>query len=583
MNLPAQNRSSLSILLVLALGLCAIYCIPFYVPVRDGLSFSFIFGYSNRTAILLLASFALAFSIWTRGFELALPDPTTESQTSSRYSWRITVAAIVIGCCFVWLFAWLVVPLGEAQYFLDRYEMFRMGGHLFRDFEFDYGPLMFYLPVWISRISRLTLGNSYYLAWTLQWALGGWILWKTVAIAATGTRHARTIYLLLWLFFCSSIIDSGTNYTPIRFALPLLFALLVWKLYTRGASHLAIFSLASAAATALLFYSPEQGVVFTVGTLLYFLVCVRSRRPGTLAALGTFCIVMTGVFWLALKVGALDNIRTVSSGVLNFPILFSFQTLILLLFVIATGCAAVAAFRTRTSDHPLLYLICLSAISMPAAFSRADTGHIIINSLGALIAILVVLSQYPAIWRWTWSSLAIVILLGSIAHAEYYFDEIVRQVFVASRGTRTANPNSSVPTSVPLPEHANLFAPLGVQRRLTSFADNPKIVTGRYPWLFPMTSLGMIQEKIDELKVHPEWPLLLPSQRPVSCAQNPNGMREKLKQVLLAPYIPRPRAPIPAAVPLCDYLNANYRQSNYQSPVPAYSVWVPKGDSHAVP
>jgi hypothetical protein len=541
------------------------------------------FGYSNRNAILLLASFALAFAFWTRGFGLTLPNRTTESQSPSRHNWRIAVAAIVIACCFVWLFAWLVVPLGEAQYFLDRYEMFRMGGHLFRDFEFDYGPLMFYLPVGISRISRLNLGNSYYLAWTFQWALGGWILWKTVAIAANGTRHARTIYLLLWLFFCSSIIDSGTNYTPIRFALPLLFALLVWKLYTRGASHLATFSLASVAATALLFYSPEQGIVFTIGTLLYFLVCVGNRRPGTLAALCGFCVVMTGAFGLALRVGDLDNIRTVGAGVLNFPILFSFQTVVLLLFVIATGCVVVAAFRTRTSDHPLLYLICLSAVSMPAAFSRADTGHIIINSLGAIFAALVVLSQYPAIWRWTWSSFAIVILLASVAHAEYYFDEIVRQIFVASRATRAATPKSSDPTSVPLAEHAHLFAPLGVQRRLTPLANDPKIVTGRYPWVFPMTSVRMIQEKIDELKVHPEWPLLLPGKRPVSCAQNPDGMREKLKQVLLAPYLPKARAPVPAAVPLCDYLNANYRQSNYQSPVPPYSVWVPIDDTHATP
>src|SRR5580700_8614998 len=166
------------------------------------------FGYSNRTAILLLAVFSLGFALWTRGLGLTLPDPITESQGSTRQSWGITLAALVIGCCVVWLFAWRVVPLGEAQYFLDRYAMFHMGDHLFRDFEFDYGPLMFYLPVWISRISHLALGNSYYLAWTLQWTLGGWILWKTVAIAAGGTLHARTIYLLLWFFFCSSIIDS---------------------------------------------------------------------------------------------------------------------------------------------------------------------------------------------------------------------------------------------------------------------------------------------------------------------------------------------------------------------------------------
>jgi hypothetical protein len=457
-----------------------------------------------------------------------------------------------------------------------------LGGRLFRDFEFAYGPLMFYLPVWISRIFHLTLANSYYLAWTVQWGLGGWVLWKTVTIAAKGTPHARVIYQLLWVFFLSSVLDSGTNYTPLRFASPLLFALVVWNLYTRGARHLVTFSLASAAATALLFYSPEQGIVFTVGTLLYFLVCVRSRRPGTLAALGLFCCVMAGALWLALKVGDLDNMFTVGAGVMNIPILFSFQTLVLLLLVVVSGCVVVAGFRTRASSHPLLYLICLSVVSTPAAFSRADVGHIIINTLGALIASLVVLSQYPKAWQWTWLSFATVIVLVSYAHAHYCLGDIRQEEVFFKLTYNPQTRHDPDPTTVPLPERTNLFAPLGVRRQLTHVPHDPLIITGRYPWL-TLTSQGRVQEKIDELKVHPDWPLLLPTREPPSCAEDSNGMRLVLKRILLAPYIPKPRGNINAGVPFCDYLQTHYVPSNYQSPVLGYFVWVANGDGHAAP
>ena len=595
-----------SILVVLALGLSAVYWIPYLVPVHDGLSFSYLVGFSNRTAIVLLLAFILGFALWTRGLGLRLPDPAGGHGDRFRSTGVAAIVSSALGCALFWMLARVLGPLMESQYFLDRYAMFDMGGRLYRDFEFDYGPLMFYPSVWIAHLCHLSLGNSYYITWILQWVLGTWVLWKVVEVAARGTSHGRAIFLLLWAFFLTAIPDSGLNYTPLRFCATLAFALAVHSLYARDASNFATFGLASLGATAMLLYSPEQGIAFTIGTILFFAICVRPARPNLLAGLGAFVLAMSIIFWLALRSGVLGNVAAVGGGTLDFPLLFSFQSLVLLLLLLVAGCAFIASFRAHTSQGPLLYLICLSVVSAPAAFARADIGHIIINTLGALIAALVVLSQYRTIWRWTWPAFAIMILLAAYGKFSLYKGTIQTQVHVAVFGKQYYSPEvdkvyttiykltrrnaqarldqlratltrDTDPNAPRLPSQAHLLAPFGFQRRLTPPPNGIEIVTGRYPWLFPMTSTAQISEKIVEIEAHPDWPLLLKSQEPQVCEYDHSTERLALQKFFLAPYMPPLRQTIHVGHQLCDYINANYVVGSYASPVADYFVWVPKG------
>ena len=294
--------------------------------------------------------------------------------------------------------------------------------------------------------------------------------------------------------------------------------------------------------------------------------------------------------------GVLENIRTVGGGTLNFPLLISFQTVVLLLLLIVAGCAVIASFREGTSQHPLLYLICLSLISLPAAFSRADVGHIIINTLGALIAALTILSQYPAIWRWTRLCFALVVFLAWCSHwsiyrgivegavqerafsDQYHSAEIeklhtkyLKIVYGKSETQRRIDGLRSYLATDPgaphLPFHTYMYAPLGVRRMMSPFIGDPQIVTGRYPWIFPMTSMGILQNEIAELETHPDWPLVLPSKTATFCEENPDATRHYLKKVLYVPYVPRIRHQIKAGDPFCEYIDAHYVLSTYVSPV----------------
>ena len=609
MKLPAQGRSAIAIAAVLVLGLSAVYVIPFFVPVHDGFSDSYVFGYNNRAAQLILFAFMIGFALWTRGLGLRLPTVDVESRQRFRITAAVAIVISVIVCALVWTFERAVRPIWEAQYFMDRYSMFTMGARLYKDIWFDYGSLMFYSSVWIAKLFRISLGDGYFLGWLLQWALGIWALWKIVEIAARGTRHGRYIFLLLWAMFVPGIFDSGINYTPLRFCATLAFAMGVHSLYARGAPLLATFGLATLGGATMLFYSPEQGIAFTVGTILFFTVCIRPARTELLAGLACFVACMAVIFRISIRLGLMGNVLHAGGGVLSFPLLLSFQTIVLLLLLLVAGCAAIESLRTQGSQGPLLYLICVALASAPAAFSRADFGHIFINTLGALIAALVILSQYPALWRWTWPSFILLAVLSTYGKYNLWKTEddgtIMMQTHEVVFGSQNPSPNiAKVYTAIyklthrnaqarlerlravlandpdanapQLPAQSHVFAPFGVLRRVTDPPRGIQIVSGRYDGFLPLTLASGIPEKIAEIEAHPDWPLLLPSSVAPICVLDYKYERHTLQKFLVTPFIPTPRRTVEVGKPFCDYIVDHYAVSPYASPLIGSAVWVRK-------
>ena len=117
------SPSVFHISVALAVGLSAIYFIPFFVPVHDGLSVSYLLGYNNRAAILILLIFTLFFALWTRGLGLTLPpsSPSQEPVDSFRRSGQLTIVCSILGSILVWLCTMPFAVFGEAQYFFDSH------------------------------------------------------------------------------------------------------------------------------------------------------------------------------------------------------------------------------------------------------------------------------------------------------------------------------------------------------------------------------------------------------------------------------------------------------------------------------
>jgi hypothetical protein len=607
MKAPVQSHSLAAIIAVLALGMCAIFVLPYYVPMPMEYSVSYIFGYNNRAAISLLLLFGLGFALWTRGLGLQLPDCSQPRHALFAVTRNFAVAASVLICLAIWLCSLPLFPFFEAQYFLDRYAMWATGARIYRDFTFDYGPLMFYIPVWIARALHLSIASGHYIAWTLEWAVGTLLLYKVVNAVADSERRGRTVFLMVWGIFLTGILDSGPNYTPFRYASTLALATTVHGFYTRRVSVLKIFGLATAGAAALLFFSPEQGIAFTIATVLFFLICVRPFESRTMAGVAGFIAAMAIILWLGLRVGALNNIRTVGGGAQNIPLFFSFQTLVVILMLITAACVLIAAFLGRASNHLLVYLICLSVCCLPAALSRADIGHVLINSLGALIAALVVLSQYRALWRWTWPIFSFMILGAGVQHLHGVPDDLRAQVRTVAFGTQVHSPaveklytrfiklthhgaaaserveqlRSSEaairqvrPDAPELPPRQNLLAPMGVPRRISPFDGDPQIITGVYPAFPNIITPSIVEERLSELRDHPTWPLLLPLDP--KCIVDPNGLREAIARIFRVRYMPTAKHGMHVSEPFCEYVRAKYTLGPFKSPVPGYEIWSPK-------
>ena len=576
------------------------FVLPFFISGNDRMSISYMFGYCNLAGLISLLAVSLIFAFWSKGLGLKLPI-RVEREKFPRTGLAVTAIAVV-GCCLLWACSQGDVVFAEARYFLDRLEMMRLGEKVYSDLRFEYGPIMLYLPIWLSRILGISLSNGYFLSWILQWAVGVAVLWKTISLASRGTGAGRSLFLLLSSFWLGAILDGGTNYTPLRFSTSLLFALVVQRRYETGFPILA-FAVASAGAVVLFLYSPEQGLAFVVATLAFFLFCVRAYLPGTLLALILFVCLAGSAIAIGFRMRLLDSVMLISNGFLNLPLFPSVQTVVLLTLWLIAASIGLWALRTGSSGHPLLYLICLSCASLPAALGRADPGHIVMNTMGAIIAVLVVLSQYPRLGIWASRTFGLVVILFWFAHLNHYRPQLNQELTLLSAQTsspRIAKASTAIllffssdvqsvnsarhrifnwqkdqsdPAVSKLAAHAHLFAPLGFDRRIQELPGEPEIKTGRYAYLFPINSPSMVQDKIGEIKDLRGEALILPES--FGCMQDVRYIRLEIRKLLLPFYMPPFRTPPTiAATPLCDYISSHYQESTFLAPVPNWKIWI---------
>lgn len=602
---PRSTRTNAQLLTVLSLCVLSIFTLPYLVPVPGNISDSSIFGFSNRTALVLLLGLTLAYGLWARGLGLHLP---VVGDVESRFSRRpvyllLAFVAVVTLAMYLWTRPFLT--FGEATYFLDRYENYRLGAKLYRDFEFPYGPLMFYPPIWVAKLFHLTYGDGYFLCWIAQWIAGAVCMGETLRLATQHTRHRTAIFVLITLPFLMALLDGGSNYQPLRFFSCLLLALHVHRLYAAGQPLWKPFSLAAAGTVVLLFYSPDYGIAFAVGTFLFFLISVRRTLPGKYLALALYGLAVMLALVLAGRIGLFDSMRNFSAGALNLPLLLGPHTLFLLTMLMGVGCIVVAAFRQGVPDHRLVYLIAIALPLTPSAMSRCDWGHIYINAMGAMIALLVVFSQYPRLWHWSSRTLLVLAILG-IGMKVYTSRNVVlnplRQIAFSAQGEHPVLQRiytkalflglgkeraqrklmeqqiervRLASSAQDLAPGTRLFAPFGIPRRVTGEPGGLEISSGRYFTYFELPNEQGPELKVAELRQHPQWPIVVPLDLDTGCTQQVQQVRHSLALLFLTPLVPQPRKPYLLATLLCTYIETNYVPSPAPSPYPQTRFWTP--------
>lgn len=558
--------------LIAVLGFAAVFRAPYLFPPSDGLSVSYAHGFSNRACEAILLLFITLFAWAYRGFGLTPPTENLEPTANPSCKWlAITSALSLVGCVAVWARTRDNVGPAEASYFLDRLEMYQRGGSLYHGFEFDYGPLLFLPAVWLATLLNLPLGDGYYLFWTTQWVLGVAALWLLVRHLPAKPAVRTPVFLLFWGLLMLSIVDCGANYTPLRFVATPLLAIAVYRLYQSGTRMVVVFAVAASGIAFLLLYSPEQAAVFVAGTLIFFLLCVSGRRPGTFALLSGLAGWGALLAAVADRFGVLDTMKKVGNDPISFPLLPSFAICALLVLLVAAACLVRNALAQRSNHALFLYAASLSLVSFPAAFGRCDAGHIYVNLL--CLYLVAVLALFPSAPRLAWGSGALfgLFLLGQLAgHTMPLLRMIGQTRVIAAERQYPAHGRM-------LADEARLFAPFGTYHRATRI-PGPQVITGFYPWFHTKTSADMAAKKIEEIE---RWdlPLLAPERAALSpeggaCDATATELGQTVQGVLRPWLAPRVKHVPQTGRPLCDYILKHYRIDEEIAPVRGMVVWI---------
>lgn len=556
---------------VFAVCVGAVVGLPYLFPPHSGISVSTMAGFSNRAAQVTILLLGLLFALWTRGWGMRLPP---KQQDAGKANWIVPAAAVALvtaASLYLWHWASNMGPYDEAIYFLDRFSNQLAGGRVYRDFLFDYGPLLYYPSWWLAALLHIPVGHAYYLFCLLEWVAGVLLLWRVIGQLQPRPLHRAISFSIFTLVWFTSITDQGAQYTPLRFILTSACALWVHRLWrsnaaaTRTARAMLPSTVAAAVSfTGLLLFSPEQGIGFAVATLLFFGIAVRQRYV-TLPMLA-FAAWCAAVFAVAAGLGWMGVLFTFAGGSFNLPLLPGFETLFLLALLMLAACIVVNAFRLGEATRPELYLIALALVALPAAFGRADPGHIFINTMPALLVVTLALVCLPQRRTPVLAGWAVYLCLAALSHMRQQVNVLMH----SSPRLEMMPPVADLP-----PAGAGLRAPI----RYFSYLDGqfgPKVTTGRY-YSFDLAFPGMAEEKIDELRRHPRDLIVVPVDYQQACdGLAPETLQRSLRGDVSNLYVPRLKNVPNVKQPLCTYIRTHYVGSPYRVPREEYRVLQPR-------
>ena len=606
------RRPPLAVAGFLTAGFIAVFFLPYGVPVAPAISDSYVFGFNNRAALVCFLVFAASFAYWSGGLGLVVrtADRLPASRALSRRLLWVTLAITSSVTLSFWLAYRGIGAINEGGYLMDRLQHLASGETIYRDFEFIYGPTVLYFPLVLHRVFHLPLLDAYYLAWSLAWVGGIALLWLTVEWTCGTSPRKDGIYLLAFLGFIFSTVSLGLNYTPLRFAGAPFFAALTMRVLDTQRSVLPAVLTALGGGSWVMFYSPEQGIAFVLGTFVFFLVFVDRGLPNyvpsvVLLACGE-CLLAVALW----RTGVLHYMRGMAGGGYNLPLLPSLNTLVLLGLLLAAGCVLANSLRLRRRGSAVEYLVLISLFALPAAFGRCDPGHIFMNTLGAFLAAWTVISYRPTAGRWmVWSYLASVLFLPLALYQENNF--VMFPVKVALLSPRDPHPALRRWTSLAMnhtvgehrtaamlakwgrafpmavvsdvPPGRTMLAPLGYPSTLVS-ARSTEITNGRYRGLGNVMAPYEVDEKLAELRGHPDQLLLFTAENrcpPVVPSSSPalptpefdRAARRELLLNLQPLYLPHARHTEALLSPVCAYIVDHYRPTSMAGPFAGSEVW----------
>jgi hypothetical protein len=563
----------------------AVFALPYAVPVTPTISLSYIAGYNNKAAVVLLVVGIALFAWYTRG-ELA----RTEQEDAPLGVWSL-VAWVVIAVLLCTLRAHLSLhkpPANESIYNLNRQQMLAAGLTPYRQFEYAYGLLLLYPGFWIATLAHVSAQAGYYASWIFQWVVGIVLLWWLVRRLDLPLRYRVFGFSALMAIQLDSIPNEGPNYTPLR---SYAAAVLVFAVYrvARSQPRLWVTAVAGIAAVALgLACSPEQGFGVAAGVGAYLLLMAlrpqwevgpaiadadgKTAKARWLALCG-FALGTAMILALSNAAGMFATLRNFSSGGSSFPILPSPMTCAILFLYAVAGCTLYRELRLRQLRSAAVPLVLAGCAMLPSAMGHADIGHLYSASPASLVGLLM-LTAMPALRRW-WFALVFLFYFAVpftlsvrgtlIGHELKAFISHRKSAAPPTAAEITADLSEAKDKMTPvdaaaMPCDRTYFSPILAPLGTSAAFRTACLDTGYYMQMLNVSTEEGIGRKIEEMRQRPEEPLLLdnvPLIKEFATYAWDTDLRN-LRGYEGAPVLPHPRHAPLTLQPIIDFIQTHY-------------------------
>ena len=311
----ARNQSRVVAELFAVACVAAILYVPYFVPQAPVASASYVFGYNNRAAVVLLVVFCAWGAIWKKGCGLKLLPAGRPAKMPRSVLW--VCLAIRLAACVA------MVPLvgraggfAESHYDIDRIWLLAQGKTPYVGFEWPFGALLLYGPLWLGHLLRCGIGGGYYVFWTAASVGGVAILYAIIDRLDYATTRKTSIFLLLFVTFLPSVLGMGAHYTLLRFATPFYCILVVYGMAAEPGRRWLAAALAAGFTAMLLTISPEMAMAHCFACCVLLFPRRVGARAATLPGLAYAAMLaaFAGVFALAGKLHVLDTLIASGGG-----------------------------------------------------------------------------------------------------------------------------------------------------------------------------------------------------------------------------------------------------------------------------
>lgn len=616
-SLPRSARWSLPA--VCAVTLAMLLWLPYRFAVAPSVSDSYLFGFNNHVALVLILGFAVAIAFCLRSWTFAPVRESPGFRLPGTFLYgSLGLMLLVSGALCI-----PVIRLGgieESIYLVDRVKLVLEGHRPGADFEFAYGPLLLYGPAWLTRLPGLSAAAAYGLFWIVLNLSGVAMLYATLQGIDVPFRFRRAAFLFFLVVAFVNLLSTGMNYSLFRFASPCFLTLVVYRLLGHVESSwlrpLGILAVAPCYAF-LLSVSPELALSFGCGMGLFLVLSYDLRPWRTMVCFLAMVGLLGLATWVASTGQVFATLNAFRTGGYNFPILPAPHILVFLLAL-----AVVSAFllqRLRLGQPNMVVALTLvSAGSVVGAFGRCDPVHVLLDPLGCWIAAFVLagsLKSFGGIWVAV--TVCVYVLLdappsvsGSAANlAKAAIPTIFAHEpedshgrldrFLEERSAKTFGAEKARGKLAELrfvahhqgaidvdrlygePPRTVFEAPFGFAPSHSGTYHTPEVDQGFYFGLENVLTPEAVQRKLAELKDHPERPLLMLATQESSCSVDPERERQAISSLFFYPYRAAAKHPGSILEPFCSYIRTHYRVEVPAAPEHfGYAVWrrVPGGD-----